>query len=74
MSGGVGIVRTGAAARSGRRRRDCAGAGWQIPWRARRCGPAMVCATTFVAGQGVCRASSSRHLRTAGVLLSGGDL
>ena len=28
MSGGVGIVRTGAAARSGRRRRDCAGAGW----------------------------------------------
>ena len=28
MSGGSGIVRTGAAARCGRRRRDCAGAGW----------------------------------------------
>jgi hypothetical protein len=28
MSGGVGIVRTGAAARSGRRRLDCAGPGW----------------------------------------------
>ena len=28
MSGGSGIVRTGAAARCGRRRHDCAGAGW----------------------------------------------
>ena len=28
MSDGVGIVRTGAAARCGRRRLDCAGAGW----------------------------------------------
>jgi|GEM_PF-6695759 len=28
MSGGFGIVRTGATARSGRRRLDCAGPGW----------------------------------------------
>ena len=72
MSGGSGIVRTGAAARCGRRRRDCAGAGWHpLARRPRRRTSVAVAAATDQ--RIVLDESLSSVMRSVGLHVTGGQ-
>ena len=72
MSGGSGIVRTGAAARCGRRRRDCAGAGWHpLARRPRRRTSVAVAAATD--HRIVLDESLSSVMRSVGLHVTGGQ-
>ncbi len=73
MSGGSGIVRTGAAARCGRRRRDCAGAGWHPLARRPRRPAASVAVAAATDHRIVLDEGRSSVIRWIGLHVTGGQ-